>query len=108
MLQVYPSGAAYHTSCVAQRMLQLTNQPDVKTRLLSLLSKLSGKGAKQRGLDHKLDPATTLKLQQQLASLLREGDPLNSEHVLSLLNLPYGDDGASQRQLWSLTAASRA
>jgi hypothetical protein len=103
-LQVYPSGAAYHTSCVAQRAMQLSADRDFCASVHALLRKLSAKGDKPAR--RQLDPRAIAQAQQQLAALLREGDPMNSESVLNLLGLPYGAVDAQDSKLWSLSAAA--
>jgi hypothetical protein len=85
-------------------MLQMSTDPVYKEHLLSLLKTLSGQHAiaGRRGMMRAEAEDAIAAAQSSLATLLKEGDPLNSERVLNLLDLPYGEDSVENRRLWSL------
>ena len=103
MLQVFPSGAVYHTSCAAQRIMQLSPHREFCDKLRGLLKTLA---AQDKSAGKAVGAEAVAKAQQQLAAILRqEGDPLNTEAVLQMLAQPYGSMTAHERQLWSLSAS---
>ena len=102
--QIYPSGAVYHTSCVAERLVTLSTDAAFCQQLTSILEFL----AAQRTGKHsgkKSSEADVSAAQHQLAALLKEGDPANSERVLSLLEAPYG---VADERSWRVPRVSAA
>lgn len=93
--QVYPSGALYHTSCAVQRLLLLSSDAAYKQQLnaaLKVLAAVPRQGRRNAENVDKVDAA-----QSELALLLKEGDPFNSERVLMLAALPYPDKAEDWR-----------
>jgi hypothetical protein len=84
-------------------MAQLSTDRDFRARLRSLMTNLSGKASKSRRAQSQ---GTVEQAQQQLAALLRAGDPMSTESVLNLIDLPYGEMNGQARQSWSLSAAT--
>ena len=103
-IQIYPSGAVYHTSCAVQRIITLTSHQPFLSHLKNLLDTL----ARHKGNDTaSAAAADVLTAQHQLAAALRGeyGDPLNSERVLTLLELPYGE-AVGEIAAWQLPRVS--
>jgi len=91
---VYPSGAKYHTPC-AVHCLSLACDAATRGRLRHLLEALA---LASPGAVHVTTRGGATEvvatLQDELHGHLRDGDPLNSEAVVRLIEAPLGDDAA--------------
>jgi hypothetical protein len=86
----------YHTSCAVQYILQASTDTSYKQQTLALLEGLAPN--KHPGIHgvRSEDNIATAKSQMlsQLAALLKEGDPLNSESIVHLIGVPFAGSGA--------------
>lgn len=99
---VYPSGAAYHTVCAIYRLTVASPDSARSRRLKQVLEDLSGvtndaKHVTSRGGSS--EPVAAL--QAELFRELQGGDPMNSEAVVGLIDVPLGrSDDSSEADSW--------
>lgn len=93
-IQVFPSGACYHTSCAVEQILRSTahlGRPVAgHGELLATLDQLA------RSTPH-TDRDAVLEAQQRLHRWLKEGDPLHTERALDFLEQGLSVDEDSAR-----------
>jgi hypothetical protein len=87
-IQVYPSGSIFHTSCAAHRLLQVRTDVEFRSQLLRTLTVLAS-ARKHKVRDSARHKCDIEEAQMQLRTLLIEGDCLNTDCVLDLIELPY-------------------
>jgi hypothetical protein len=103
-VQAYASGAACHTSCIVQRMLLTSSDPAFRESLRLLVQTLTAFGTK--GRSDAAHAAKIADLQHQLFLHMQEGDPLCSEQLVRLIELPYGSETAATASEWALSSAA--
>lgn len=96
--QVYASGAVYHTSCAVQLILQASTDADFKQRTLAVLEGLAPNKVHRPQSAKSQNYIATAKSQMlaQLAAVLKQGDPLNSDCIVHLLSVPFAGSGTDK------------
>lgn len=99
---VYPSGAAYHTPCAVFRLTMATPGSKRTRRLKQILEDLNGVAADAKHVSSRGGSMEIVtKLQEELFHALQGGDPMNSEAIVDLIDVPLGSSrDTSEADSW--------
>lgn len=97
---VYPSGGKYHTVCAVHQLLLSCGDAAKRQRIRKAVEQLAKETTHTVLRDSGMADAIT-KLEEEVLRELRDGDPMNSEAVVKLIEQLYGDD-ASESASWDV------